>query len=372
MEEPVNRHRPDAAPGPRVTRALAASLVAWFDVAARDLPWRRTRDPYAIWVSEVMLQQTRVEVVTGRWAEFLRRFPDLRSLADAPEADVLAAWAGLGYYRRARQLHAAARRVVEIHGAHLPGDSAALRLLPGFGAYTAGAVASIAFGERVPAVDGNVERVAARLLALNENPKRAPGAAIVRELAHGLLREQDPGTLNQALMELGATVCTPRNPRCDACPWRSTCRARAAGDPTRWPAREARRASVEVASYAAVVRRGPDYLWRRRPEGVPNAGLWELPTTEWHPGQADVDAARDALEDLGRALQRRWEVGEPVARARHGITHHRITVVAHDVVDATAGPAAGDDLRWGDPGTATAWGVTAATRKLLDRLPSLL
>lgn len=371
MEAPVNRDRGAATPGPRRLRALARSLVAWYQESARDLPWRRTRDPYAIWISEVMLQQTRVEVVAGRWAEFLRRFPDLATLARADESDVLAAWAGLGYYRRARQLHAAARRVIEVHGDALPRDAATLRLLPGFGAYTAGAVASIAFGERVAAIDGNVERVLARLLALDADPRKAAGAAIVREVAVGLLRDESPATLNQALMELGALVCTPRNPRCASCPWRSGCRARAAGDPTRWPQRPARKASVDVASYAAVVRGSKGHLWRRRPEGVPNAGLWELPTTDWHPGAADEHAGRDTLEDLGRQLDRRWRVGEVLARARHGITHHRITVVALAVEDA--GEETSDDtLRWGPVSDAETWGLTAATRKLLERLPTLL
>ena len=363
-----------STPAPRRLRALARGLVDWYDGSARDLPWRRTRDPYGIWVSEVMLQQTRVEVVSGRWAEFLRRFPDLASLAAAEESDVLATWAGLGYYRRARQLHAAARRVVEVHGDTLPSDAATLRLLPGFGSYTAGAVASIAFDEKVPAVDGNVERVIARLLALDVEPKRAAGATVVREVATGLLRDESPGTLNQALMELGATVCTPRSPNCRVCPWRGGCRAHASGTPERWPLRAARKKSVEVASYAAVVRDGDSLLWRRRPEGVPNAGLWELPTTEWHPGTADVHAAHDALEDLGRQLDRRWRVGEALASARHGITHHRITVVAHAVVD-TGDPVTGEagrDLRRAPVESALDWGLTAATRKILDRLPTLI
>ncbi len=375
MSRTVNQQSNDAGvarPGPRRVRALARGLVEWYRGVARDLPWRRTRDPYAIWVSEVMLQQTRVEVVAGRWAAFLQRFPDVRSLAEADQADVLAAWAGLGYYRRARQLHAAARRILEMHGSDLPADSATLRLLPGFGAYTAGAVSSIAFGERVCAVDGNVERVVSRLLGLDRDPRRAPAAGVIRELATSLVAEEAPADVNQGLMELGATVCTPRAPQCEACPWSGACRARASGRPEDFPRTAPRRRSVEVASYAAVVRSPDGFLWRRRPEGEPNAGLWELPTTPWHPGRAEAAAARDALEDLARSLDRHWRVGDALAQAKHGITHHRITVVAHGVEDESTAPLDDDRLRIAPPEEAEAWGLTAATTKLLGRLPTLI
>ena len=371
MTRTVNQHTAGTGLGPARARDLARRLVAWYRTSARDLPWRRTRDPYAIWVSEVMLQQTRVEVVSGRWAAFLQRFPDLATLAAADESDVLAAWAGLGYYRRARQLHSAARRIVEVHGATMPRDAATLRLLPGFGSYTAGAVASIAFGERTCAVDGNVERVIGRLLALDASPRLGDAARTVRDTATVLLQDEPPADVNQALMELGATVCTPRSPRCPVCPWRAACRARASGRPEAYPPRTPRRAAQEVASYAAVVRSTDGLLWRRRPEGVHNAGLWELPTTEWHPGAAEPAAARDALEDLGRSLERTWRIGEPLARAKHGITHHRITVVAH-VVEDRSGADEREDLRFAPVETARGWGLTAATVKLLDRLPTLL
>lgn len=367
MGETVNQQ----SIGPRRARRLADELLRWFAVHARDLPWRHTRDPYAIWVSEVMLQQTRVEVVRGRWERFLRRFPTLASLAGAAQSEVLAEWAGLGYYRRARSLHEAAERIVDLHGGALPTDSASLRLLPGFGAYTAGAVASIAFGERAVAIDGNVERVIARLLMLDQDPSRGPAQREVVRLARALLEGSDPAALNQALMELGATVCTPRSPRCDACPWHSSCRARAAGVAENYPRRTPRKASVEVASYAAVVRRSGTHLYRRRPEGEPNAGLWELPTTPWHPGSPEPDAGRDALEDLGRLLERNWQVGDAVVSVRHGITHHRITVVGHEVLDDDAAGLP-EGLRWGSPDQASTWGLSAATVKLLARLPALL
>lgn len=350
-------------------RTLAGSLVTWYRGHARDLPWRHRRDPYAIWVSEVMLQQTRVEAVLGRYEAFLRRFPDLASLAAADPSEVLAEWAGLGYYRRARQMHAAAQ-TIQREGGSLPRSAAALRLLPGFGAYTAGAVASIAFDEPVPAVDGNVERVIARLLALSGDPARGEAARVVRASAAHLVEAQPPSELNQALMELGALVCTPRAPRCPECPWRRSCAGLATGAPESFPRKPPRREVVPVAAYAAVHRDGDRLLWRRRPEGGHNAGLWELPTTEWHGGDPDPARARDLLVALGRGLDLAWEVGDPVVQARHSITHHRVTVVAHEVRGPS--PATAEDLAWATPAEAAPWGLTAAAGKLLRRLPTLL
>ncbi len=350
---------------------LATDLVDWYREHQRDLPWRRTRDPYAIWVSEVMLQQTRVEAVVGRYQQFMRRFPDIGSLAVADESEVLAQWAGLGYYRRARQLHAAARRVVEQEGGRLPRVAAALRLLPGFGAYTAGAVASIAFDQPVPAVDGNVERVISRLLALDENPKKGAAAVTVREVAQAMVLKAPPHELNQALMELGATVCTPRSPQCERCPWTVRCAGRRSGAPDRFPRVAPRKAAVDVTCYAAVARDGDRLLWRRRPPGGHNAGLWELPTTEWHGGAADPDMATQQLAALALEMGGQWKVGEPVATVRHGITHHRVSLVGYAV---TASPAAyaGPDLIWATAEEARELGLTAAAQKLSRKLPPLL
>jgi len=351
-------------------RDLAPRLVQWYRVHARDLPWRHRRDPYAIWVSEVMLQQTRVEAVVGRYQAFLRQFPDLPALAAAEPAEVLAAWAGLGYYRRARQMHAAARAVLGESGGSLPSTAAMLRLLPGFGAYTAGAVASIAFDEPVPAVDGNVERVLSRLLALPGDPARGEAARTVRSAAQRLVECEPPHLLNQALMELGALVCTPRSPRCAECPWQDSCAANATGSPESFPRKPPPRESVAVTAYAAIQRDPHGLFWRRRPEGGHNAGLWELPTTPWHGGAPDERRARQLLSELGRELGQEWTVGEPVVRVRHGITHHRITVVGYGV-DGPRRPLT-PDLAWADPADADALGLTAAASKLLRKLPTLL
>ncbi|RKZ11924.1 A/G-specific adenine glycosylase [bacterium] len=356
--------------GPRVARALAADLLDWYREQARDLPWRHSRDPYAIWVSEVMLQQTRVEVVTGRWQAFLDRFPDIESLAAADDSDVLAQWAGLGYYRRAKFLHRAATELADRGLRDLPRSAAELRLLPGFGAYTAGAVASIAFGERVTAVDGNVERVFARLLALPSDPSRGESRRIVGDSAAALLGRADPKDLNQALMELGATVCTPRSPRCDLCPWTARCRAHSRDAQADYPRRPARKAAVDVVSFVAIARDSAGrMLFRRRPDGGHNARLWELPSTALLPHEVAGEPSAE-LAVLAGELGRKWLVHGPLVSVRHSITHHRIRAVAHAVEDRA--PGAAEDLAWLAPQEARERGLTAATAKLLAALPTLI
>jgi A/G-specific adenine glycosylase len=332
----------------------AARLLAWYDRHRRDLPWRRDRDPYRVWLSEVMLQQTRVEVAAPYFERFTARFPDAAALAAAELDEVLALWSGLGYYRRARQLHAAARRVAARQAAGeegFPRTVEGLRALPGIGDYTAAAVASIAFGVPVPVVDGNVERVAARLLALDADPKAAPNRARVREVAARLVDPGRPGDSNQALMELGATVCTPRRPRCLLCPLREPaaacvgdgseggsddgaawpgCRAAAEGDPERYPPPRRRRAVERQRRLVALVEdEAGRLLLFRRPDGAELlAGTWELPWVEW---PADAGAGEPGAA-LGGELALRyggsWRLEERLASARHGITFRDIELVA--------------------------------------------
>ena len=262
-------------------RSLRALLLPWYRAQRRDLPWRRTRDPYAIWLSEAMLQQTRVETVIPYWKRFLARFPTVADLAAAPEADVLALWSGLGYYRRARALHAAARVVVADFDGALPDTVAALKTLPGVGEYTAGAVASIAFDRPAPLVDGNVARVFCRVFAIGGDPSGGPVRRRLWSEARRLVpRDGSAGDWNQGLMELGAMVCTPREPACGACPWAQVCRARALGRVARLPAARARRAAVSVElELAWVVHRGR-VLLEERPLAGRMAGLLQLPTRE--------------------------------------------------------------------------------------------
>ena len=249
-------------------RVLRRRLLAWYDRHQRDLPWRRTRHPYRIWVSEIMLQQTRVAAVLSYYRRFLRRFPSLRRLATARQDSVLAAWSGLGYYRRARSLHAAARMLVREHGGRLPRTSGEWRRLPGVGRYTAAAIASIAFGEAEAVVDGNVERVLRRLVGM----RRRVSAGKIWESASDLLSRKRPGDFNQAMMELGATVCLPSAPKCPECPLEKWCRTRGAT----WRATPDRRRRRSVA-YALAA--SPDAVWlvRRPGQSARMPGMWELP-----------------------------------------------------------------------------------------------
>lgn len=299
--------------------SLAAPLLTWFDAHRRDLPWRRTRDPYAIWVSEVMLQQTTVETVLGRWGPFLARFPDLPALARADEQDVLAAWSGLGYYRRARGLHAAAREVLRVHAGALPSDPAALRALPGFGPYTAGAVASIAFGVRAALVDGNVARVLARLFRVAGEPTRGPARRRLWQLAEAALPAARPGDFNQALMELGALVCRPAAPHCARCPLAGRCQARAADEVERYPT-VTRKGETPLVRRAALFLERPDGAWLfvRRPDEGLLARLWELPAVDVPARQQPLTAARALARRLGAAARL-----TPRAAASHQFTHRR-------------------------------------------------
>jgi A/G-specific adenine glycosylase len=289
-------------------RALRTRLLAHYDVHARDLPWRRTRDPYRIWVSEVMLQQTRVAVAQQRYERFLERFPDVVALARASAETVCEEWAGLGYYSRARNLHAAARAVQRSPSARIPETARGLAGLPGIGAYTAGAVASIAFGERVPAVDGNAERVLARVLACRGRRQ----SAAVSELAHALVDCSRPGDVNQALMDLGALVCTVRGPRCTACPLRTHCRARALGVPERFPAKRKRASVAKLDVAFAWIQSGAGVWLEQRPLSGLWSGLWQLPAEEGPRARARL-AERLAV-NLGRTC----------VRVRHALTHRNV------------------------------------------------
>ncbi len=335
--------RPPAPLDPR----LRAALLAWFRRHARDLPWRRTRDPWRVWVSEVMLQQTQVATATPYYERFVARFPGPDALAAARADEVLAAWAGLGYYRRARFLHEAARTVVREHGGRVPSDPAAFAALPGVGRYTAGAVASIAFGAPLPVLDGNVARVLARWTARPLQIKRPADAKALWAMAAALLEPpgapaRSPGDWNQALMELGATVCTPRAPRCAACPVRRGCRAFALGRPEAFPPPAARRAPERVRrAVAIVVRRGRLLVARR--EGALLDRLWEPPGVDLAKGEPAANALSRRLAGLGV----RAALADTGVRVRHVITHRAIEVELWRA-EPRETPRAGSALRWAD------------------------
>jgi A/G-specific adenine glycosylase len=301
------------------TRSFQRTLLAWFDRNRRDLPWRRTRDPYRIWISEVMLQQTQVTTVIPYYERFLKRFPNVARLAQADLPEVLSLWSGLGYYARARGLHRAAGEIVQ-RGGVLPSTARELRELPGFGAYTAGAVASIAFGESVPVVDGNVARVLARYAAIREHPQSTAGKKRLWDVAGSLVPTKRPGDFNQALMELGALVCVPRNPICLLCPLFSPCAARKKGLVEILPVKPRRKARrrIETAS-ALVVRRGQVLIARRSERGL-FGGLWELPSVPL--ADADPKGLTEAWE---ACLGLRLHPGLLVAKVDRVLTHRDLT-----------------------------------------------
>lgn len=302
----------------RIERSFADLLLAWFDRHKRDLPWRQTRDPYRIWLSEVMLQQTRIETALPYYQRFLEKFPTVEDLARAGIEEVLALWSGLGYYRRARQLHAAARQVVEIGG--FPRTVVGLKELPGIGSYTAAAVASIAFGVAEPVLDGNVERVLSRWLALELDPKSRPARERMLAAAAGLLDPERAGDSNQALMELGATVCVPKRPRCLLCPISPGCQA-AGKDPERFPAARAKRERELHRLLVAVVERdGGVLLFRRAEESAILAGTWELPWTSLEPAPE---------KGLAQRYGGRWSLGPRVGGVRHSITYRDLELEVH-------------------------------------------
>lgn len=277
------------------------ALLSWYDRAKRDLPWRRTRDPYRILVSEIMLQQTQVKTVLGYYDAFLERFPDLESLARASEDEVLAAWKGLGYYRRARNLQACAKEAVAEHGGRLPDSYEALRAMRGIGEYTAAAVASIAFGEAKGVVDGNVLRVMARYLGIEEPiDGSAARRAIQRAVDEAISRER-PGDFNQALMELGATLCTPQRPQCEACPLMGSCDARARGLVDRLPLKKRREQPTLSQRVVAVVQKGDRILLVKRPADGLLGGMWEFLNLEM-PEMEALGRDRSAWSDRCRML----------------------------------------------------------------------
>jgi A/G-specific adenine glycosylase len=348
-------------------RALARAIVSHYRQHRRDLPWRRTRDPYAIWVSEIMLQQTRVATVIPYWQRWMAQFPTVAALAAAEDDAVMRAWAGLGYYSRARNLVRGAREVVAGGGA-LPTDAAGLRSLPGIGAYTAGAIASIAYCERAALVDGNVARVLARVRGLEADVKSTTGQrAVWREaeaLMYALPADDDPGELNQGLMELGATVCTPTNPGCAECPLSGQCVAARDGRQAELPVLPPRKRAAELPAIAEVAlwiaRRGRVLVARRAPRGL-YGGLWELP--QGH----DVGTAAGGVG---------LTVTAGVARGHHAqlLSHRRLQltlIVATARGRARAASDRYDAVAWWAPAALRGAGLSTATAALLVYAPGL-
>ena len=317
--------KPGARIEARVSRAkisrVREKLLAWYDVHRRDLPWRRSRDPYAIWISETMLQQTRVETVIPYYERFLESFPDVGALASADRDEVFQLWAGLGYYSRARNLHEAARKVVTEFKGNLPDDVEALRELPGIGRYTAGALASIAFDRPEAIVDGNVKRVLCRVLGIRQDIAQKEVDDQLWKQAGALAQGPRPGDLNQAIMELGATCCTPRLPGCASCPLSRSCDARRVGDAESLPIRSKRKKPQRIVATAAWIPRRGSILALRRPAKGLLADLWELPG-------GDVEGRQDPAIALDEALRDRVGLRvsgvEAVGVVEHIFTHRHL------------------------------------------------
>jgi len=323
---------------PRALPGFQRRLLAWFRAHCRDLPWRRSRDPYRIWVAEVMLQQTRIAAVLPYYHRFLKKFPSVESLARAPQEEVLRQWSGLGYYSRARNLHRAAKRIVTVHSAKFPRTFEAALALPGIGRYTAAAILSIAYGAPLAVLDGNVARVLARLGAIRGNLRAPRRWRRLGETAQDLLAQRAPGDWNQALMELGETVCTPQAPRCAECPVMRWCRAYARGITGKIPAPRRKREAVHVRIAAAILRDPRGRTLLVRDPGLPaeagtsaKAGaqcgalfsrLWQFPAVE-----VARDAALELAEHLRSALRIASVALEPLPAARHGVTFRNITLL---------------------------------------------
>ena len=299
---------------------LSSTILNWYRVNKRDLPWRDHPDPYAVWVSEIMLQQTRVETVIPYFEKWMRLFPTVQALAAAPEQDVLNAWEGLGYYSRARNLHKAAQIVAENYNGKLPRDLNELRKLPGIGRYTVGAIASMAFGMDEPTLDGNLRRVFARLFDVSEPADSPEGEKMLWGLVAQHLPKGEAGDYNQALMDLGATICLPKNPRCLLCPLMELCEARSLGIQDQRPVLKPKKETPHVVHAAAViVQRGRALLAKRPADGL-LGGMWEFPN-----GQVGGDPARELAKALKTGYKLKVRRGEALGIVQHAYTHFKVT-----------------------------------------------
>lgn len=325
---------------------LASKLLAWYRLHQRTLPWRghASRSAYSVWVSEIMLQQTRVEAVIPYFERWLRLFPDVRALANASEHDVLHAWEGLGYYSRARNLHKAAKIVLERYNGEIPRDLDELRKLPGIGRYTLGAIASIAFGMDVAALDGNIKRVYARIFDVTEPVDSPAGEKLLWQLADENLPQGHAGDYNQALMDLGATICIPKNPRCLICPVMELCEARQNGTQNQRPVKSPKKKVPHYIHAAAVVIERGRVLLAQRPSQGLLGGMWEFPN-----GRVDGDPAKGLAKTLKTGYNLRLRVirsprAEPIGIVQHGYSHFSVTVHVFRC-ELIAAPK-GTNLRW--------------------------
>jgi A/G-specific adenine glycosylase len=349
----------------RLKRPLRRRLLAWYDRSGRDLPWRREPSPYRVWVAEIIFQQTRIEQGLPYYHRFLERFPDVAALAGAHPDALMKAWEGLGYYSRARNLQRAAQVIVGEHDGRFPERAADWQSLPGVGPYTARAIASITAGEPVAVVDGNVVRVLSRVFDIDRPAHTTPGRRLFQTLADALVAPRRPGDFNQAVMDLGATVCVPRNPLCEACPWAAPCRARARGNQAERPVKRPRVATPHYEEVALVIERDGALLLGRRPRAGLLGGLWELPCGRVEPGEDHAASLRRvAREILGAGVR----VGGLVGSANHAYSHFRVTLSAYRCRLASGGeprPVRHDALAWVAPSDLGAYALPRVHHKVL-------
>jgi A/G-specific adenine glycosylase len=306
-------------------QTLRRRLLAWYAAHKRDLPWRRSRDPYRVWISEIMLQQTQVATVSDYFDRFIRTFPDIVSLSAANEIDILRQWEGLGYYRRARQLHAAAKKVVEVFGGDIPSEIDKLQQLPGVGRYTAGAIASISFDRRAPILEANTIRLLSRLVAYRGNPHSQMGQRPLWQVAEDILPKQRVSEFNQALMELGSLVCTPNEPKCPSCPLLTVCAAFADGLQREIPRAKPRKNYTELREAAVIVRKNGTVLIRQCAADERWAGLWDFPRFAVE-ADGPLFAGKEIAAKVASQTGIKCAPGGLLKTMKHGVTRYRITL----------------------------------------------
>lgn len=347
---------------------IAKDLLNWYQEHARDLPWRGSQDPYAIWVSEVMLQQTRVETVIPYFNRWMERFPTIQSLAAADLDEVLNLWEGMGYYRRARYLHQAAQLVADSGQGELPRSTKALRELPGIGEYTAAAIGSIAFDQDAIALDGNLKRVLARLFSLKLEVQTSQAKQMLRQQALEILPPGQAAEFNQALMDLGASVCTPQKPDCPNCPLNQHCQAYLQGIQAHLPIRKTRQELPEVPRAAAILFKGEQVLVGRRPAEGLLGGLWEFPGLDLKPV---IDPLDQLIEWLQREVGIRAGQWQPAGSYQHAYSHFKVQVDAYQAnwVEGQPKPTVHSELRWHPVGQLDQLPMGKVDRAIASDLP---
>ena len=347
---------------------FAARLIDWYRAEHRPMPWRETRDPYRIWLSEIMLQQTQVKTVLDYYRRFLEKFPTVKQLAEADASDVLKAWEGLGYYARARNLQAAAQKVMRDHGGKFPQTLTEMEALPGIGRSTAGAILTFAFGQRHPLLDGNVKRVLSRLYDIAEDAAKPAVIKTMWQQSESLLEDAgDPHDYNQAIMELGATVCLPANPRCLFCPVQPHCEAFAHGSQAERPVKTPKKASPHYTIVVGVIHKDGKIFIQQRPDAGLLGGLWEFPGGKVEEGET-LEAAllRELQEEVGLSVT----LGEKIAVVKHAYTHFKITLHAWHCTyeEGKPEPTAAQDWKWVAPDMLSTFAFPKANKTVLEAL----